>query len=624
MKDKIKLLSIKKLKTGKKKYIAEFQIMSKNGKKRKKSTKFGAKGMSDYTIHKDKQRRERYISRHKKDLRTKDPTRAGYLSMYILWNKPSFKSSVADYKKRLNSYNKNGKFPLAITGSKLKFGDNFFGGGIPLAEPGQPPQTLFDLLPPDLIPQIQDEVSSSEIQTRFRKSLLGKVRASINDMNNIISETNSLENDDEIIKNIMKILKLYKDTLKDLKNYIKKYNQYISTALRGQNPRISRIEIRYMGILYEIKDDIQRICEVNSLLSEEIKLPDGNGTEIYVFEKNNWIEQLKKILEEKLKEFQNNSFGRVYLYPFLIHKTLFRNLPPNIIEKIEKQLQISDIINQYRTYKDKKRVFISITNELGQRQTDNSNEYIFDWDPSDEQSVEWLQEASQLLTKNDLNDIYWKENISNFIVGFAELGQYPTFYSDIQYKNYKLSKKYITILLNKVKFNPPINPVSDETQFYDRQDVLEYFNIVAENQFGKSKAPDNVKNPKLYLKIKAKIQKDVKAKNRRWGAYDSGRLVREYKNQGGKYSGTKKSKTQTNKSSNLDRWYREKWIDACAWPKRTSCGRTKATIKSKVTYCRPSKVIDYNTPKTVQELTKEQIKKRCAKKSKNPKKIIRK
>ena len=146
------------------------------------------------------------------------------------------------------------------------------------------------------------------------------------------------------------------------------------------------------------------------------------------------------------------------------------------------------------------------------------------------------------------------------------------------------------------------------------------------NNFGKSKnkVPNNVKNPKLYLKIKAKIQKDVKAKNRRWGAYDSGRLVREYKQAGGKYSGSKKSKTNSKKSSNLDRWYREKWIDACAWPKRKSCGRTKASIKSKVTYCRPSKVIDSNTPKTVQELTKAQIKKRCAKKSKNPKKIVRK
>ena len=228
--------------------------------------------------------------------------------------------------------------------------------------------------------------------------------------------------------------------------------------------------------------------------------------------------------------------------------------------------------------------------------------------------------------------MYWKEHLGNFISGFGELGPTPSFSSQMQYENYDMSEKYITILLNKVGFSPPINHYEEETPFYDREDVLDYFNMVIENEFGKSrvksssnsKAPDNVKNPKLYLKIKAKIKKDVKAKKRRWGAYDSGRLVREYKQAGGKYSGTKTQNKQSTKSSNLDRWYREKWIDACAWPKRKSCGRTKASIKSKVTYCRPSKVIDSNTQKTVQELTKAQIKKRCAKKSKNPKKIVRK
>ena len=110
----IKVVSIKKLKTGKKKYLITF---NKNGKEYKR--RFGSLGMSDYTKHKDKDRRNIYISRHKKDLRTNDPMRAGYLSMYILWNKPSFKSSLADYKRRLNIYNRTGKFPRVIKGSKL-------------------------------------------------------------------------------------------------------------------------------------------------------------------------------------------------------------------------------------------------------------------------------------------------------------------------------------------------------------------------------------------------------------------------------------------------------------------------------------------------------------------------
>jgi hypothetical protein len=114
----IKIISTKKLKGGKKKYEIIFE---KNGKRYIR--KFGSQGMSDYTIHKDKSRRERYISRHKRDLRTNDPMRPGYLSMYILWNKPTFKASLADYKRRLGIYNRTGKFPTNISGSKkLSFG----------------------------------------------------------------------------------------------------------------------------------------------------------------------------------------------------------------------------------------------------------------------------------------------------------------------------------------------------------------------------------------------------------------------------------------------------------------------------------------------------------------------
>jgi len=69
---------------------------------RKKTTHFGLKGASDYTIHKDIERRDRYRARHEKDLETGDPTRAGYLSYYILWNLPSVSASLADYRKRFD------------------------------------------------------------------------------------------------------------------------------------------------------------------------------------------------------------------------------------------------------------------------------------------------------------------------------------------------------------------------------------------------------------------------------------------------------------------------------------------------------------------------------------------
>ena len=117
--NKIALKSIKKSDRTNKKYKATFTI-HKNGKKKEKTTYFGYPNQkdpkNDYTRHKDKNRRNRYIWRHMKDTRTGDPTRAGYLSLYVLWNKPSLKASITDYKKRLGKYNRTGKFPLEISG----------------------------------------------------------------------------------------------------------------------------------------------------------------------------------------------------------------------------------------------------------------------------------------------------------------------------------------------------------------------------------------------------------------------------------------------------------------------------------------------------------------------------
>ena len=68
---------------------------------REKTVHFGDATMSDYTKHKDKDRRENYRSRHKKDLNTGDPTRAGFLSYYILWGSDtSQRESIKAYKER--------------------------------------------------------------------------------------------------------------------------------------------------------------------------------------------------------------------------------------------------------------------------------------------------------------------------------------------------------------------------------------------------------------------------------------------------------------------------------------------------------------------------------------------
>ena len=104
-----KLKSVKKSNRPEKKLMAIFEI---NGKK--KVIHFGQKSASDYTKHKDKDRRRRYKLRHQKDLKTKNPIKPGYLSMFILWNKPSLSRSIGDYKRRLNIYNNTGKFPTKM------------------------------------------------------------------------------------------------------------------------------------------------------------------------------------------------------------------------------------------------------------------------------------------------------------------------------------------------------------------------------------------------------------------------------------------------------------------------------------------------------------------------------
>lgn len=77
------------------KWVAEFDDGTK--------TRFGAAGMDDYTLTGDKDARLRYQIRHKKDLRTRDPKRAGYLSYYLLWgDSTSLAENLAAYKRRFN------------------------------------------------------------------------------------------------------------------------------------------------------------------------------------------------------------------------------------------------------------------------------------------------------------------------------------------------------------------------------------------------------------------------------------------------------------------------------------------------------------------------------------------
>ena len=78
------------------KYVATFK---KEGG-RVKRTHFGLAGAPDYTLTGDKERRRLYRERHRKDLETGDPTRAGYLSYHILWGQStSVRANIAAYRK---------------------------------------------------------------------------------------------------------------------------------------------------------------------------------------------------------------------------------------------------------------------------------------------------------------------------------------------------------------------------------------------------------------------------------------------------------------------------------------------------------------------------------------------
>ena len=71
----------------------------------KKTVSFGAAGMSDFTKHKDTERKQRYIDRHKSRENWKDHTTAGYLSRWILWNKPTITESIKDTNNRFKNIN---------------------------------------------------------------------------------------------------------------------------------------------------------------------------------------------------------------------------------------------------------------------------------------------------------------------------------------------------------------------------------------------------------------------------------------------------------------------------------------------------------------------------------------
>ena len=70
----------------------------------KKAVSFGSSQHSDFTKHKDPERKQRYLDRHKARENWNDPTTAGALSKFVLWNKPTISASVKDMNKKFKNY----------------------------------------------------------------------------------------------------------------------------------------------------------------------------------------------------------------------------------------------------------------------------------------------------------------------------------------------------------------------------------------------------------------------------------------------------------------------------------------------------------------------------------------
>jgi hypothetical protein len=71
-----------------------------------KTTHFGYKDKdgfgSTYIDHKNDDKKDAYIARHKVNEDFNDYMSAGSLSRYILWNKKTLRESISDYKRRFS------------------------------------------------------------------------------------------------------------------------------------------------------------------------------------------------------------------------------------------------------------------------------------------------------------------------------------------------------------------------------------------------------------------------------------------------------------------------------------------------------------------------------------------
>ena len=167
--------------------------------------------------------------------------------------------------------------------------------------------------------------------------------------------------------------------------------------------------------------------------------------------------------------------GRTYLYPILVNKTIFRDLPHEIIEKIEQEIILNIILKQYKSFKKKKKTFKRLTT-LIVSETDYYYECENETEPDNIKTYEWLKNASKYLNKYDLKEPIFKERIEMYILTF-ELYNREHRYSHNSNEYYRLisylSFYYLSKLLNKLyKFDIPIR--IEDPKYYLNKHIKKY------------------------------------------------------------------------------------------------------------------------------------------------------
>lgn len=273
-------------------------------------------------------------------------------------------------------------------------------------------------------------------------------------------------------------------------------------------------------------------------------------------------------------------------------------LPDDILRKIDKEyiLPPKKIAWQLKKYLPKRRQAFYVAQEFDNPDPDMEPIEFY---PEDDNIAEYLELLAKYNTKPSI--LQHKDILAQIFVQLIfSVDEPDTQLTQHQKINKFRTKKYFIEVMKKLGFKLSFKNFSRDIK---NPELYKFFDITR-NGFG---IPTNVVNKKLYETIKAKIRSSIKG--RRWGAYDSGRLVKSYKDSGGKYTGDKKD-------TPLSRWYDEKWVNVCKWPQVVPCGRSD--MKNKMAYCRPSIKVTKSTPQLVQNLTQKQINKRCKIKQEYP------